>query len=280
MSKNLSNKIDFDPTLDKLTPLNISRTGKTYILHKDIKYFVKYDQNEDVIYSEYKCLLFLDKKNISLFPKPFGFFSNSNGAYLICEFINFKKDNNFFELGIMLAQFHQNTNINYGFFYDTYCGPTLQINSWNCDWYDFFFNTKIKYQLDLAIKKKYVDKNYSKMVLDLLKKNKSLFLDRIPSLIHGDLWSGNIGTDIHNKPRLFDPSLFYGDYEADIAMTELFGGFDQKFYDGYNHIKQFEPGFKNRSNFYKLYHILNHLNIFGSSYKYDLDNIIKKIVAT
>ena len=280
MFKNLSNKIDFDPTLDKLTPLNISRTGKTFILHKDIKYFVKYDQNEDVIYSEYKCLLFLDKKNISLFPKPFGFFSNSNGAYLICEFINFKKNNNFFELGLMLAQFHQNTNINYGFFHDTYCGPTLQINSWNCDWYDFFFNTKIKYQLDLAIKKKYVDKNYSMMVLDLLKKNKSLFLDRIPSLIHGDLWSGNIGTDIHNKPRLFDPSLYYGDYEADIAMTELFGGFDQKFYEGYNYIKKFEPGFKNRSNFYKLYHILNHLNIFGSSYKYDLDNIIKKIVAT
>ena len=280
MFKNLSNKIDFDPTLDKLTLLNISRTGKTFILHKDIKYFVKYDQNKDVIYSEYKCLLFLDEKNISLFPKPYGFFSNSNGAYLICEFINFKKNNNFFELGLMLAQFHQNTNINYGFFHDTYCGPTLQINSWNCDWYDFFFNTKIKYQLDLAIKKKYVDKNYSKKVLNLLKKNKSLFLDRIPSLIHGDLWSGNIGTDIHNKPRLFDPSLYYGDYEADIAMTELFGGFDQKFYEGYNQIKKFEPGFKNRSNFYKLYHILNHLNIFGSSYKYDLDNIIKKIVAT
>ena len=280
MFKNLSNKIDFDPTLDKLTPLNISRTGKTFILHKDIKYFVKYDQNKDAIYSEYICLLFLDEKNISLFPKPFGFFSSSTGAYLICEFINFKKNNNFFELGLMLAQFHQNTNINYGFFHDTYCGPTLQINSWNCDWYDFFFNTKIKYQLDLAIKKKYVDKNYSKMVLDLLKKNKSLFLDRIPSLIHGDLWSGNIGTDIHNKPRLFDPSLYYGDYEADIAMTELFGGFDQKFYEGYNYIKKFEPGFKNRSNFYKLYHILNHLNIFGSSYKYDLDNIIKKIVAT
>jgi len=278
--KNLSNKIDFDPTLDKLTPLNISRTGKTFILHKDLKYFVKYDQNADVIYSEYKCLLFLDEKNISLFPKPFGFFSNSNGAYLICEFINFKKNNNFFELGLMLAQFHQNTNINYGFFHDTYCGPTLQINSWNCDWYEFFFNSKIKYQLDLAIKKKYVDKNYSKKVLNLLKKNKSLFLDRIPSLIHGDLWSGNIGTDMHNKPRLFDPSLYYGDYEADIAMTELFGGFDQKFYEGYNHIKKFEPGFKNRSNFYKLYHILNHLNIFGSSYKYDLDNIIKKIVAT
>ena len=100
MFKNLSNKIDFDPKLDKLTPLNISRTGKTFILHKDIKYFVKYDQNESVIYSEYKCLHFLDEKNISLFPKPFGFFSYSDGAYLICEFINFKKKNNFYELGL------------------------------------------------------------------------------------------------------------------------------------------------------------------------------------
>ena len=144
----------------------------------------------------------------------------------------------------------------------------------------FFFNTKIKYQLDLAIKKKHVDKNYSKIILDLLKKNKSFFTDRTPSLIHGDLWSGNIGTDIHDKPRLFDPSLYYGDYEADIAMTELFGGFDQKFYEGYNHIKKFEPGYKKRINFYKLYHILNHLNIFGGSYKYDLDRIIRKIVAT
>ena len=84
--------------------------------------------------------------------------------------------------------------------------------------------------MDLAIKKKHVDKNYSKIILDLLKKINP-FLDRTPSLIHGDLWSGNIGTDIHNKPRLFDPSLYYGDYEADIAMTELFGGFDQKFYE-------------------------------------------------
>ena len=144
----------------------------------------------------------------------------------------------------------------------------------------FFFNTKIKYQLDLAIKKKHVDKNFSKIILDLLKKNKSFFSDRTPSLIHGDLWSGNIGTDIHNKPRLFDPSLYYGDYESDIAMTELFGGFDQKFYEGYNHIKKFEPGYKKRTNFYKLYHILNHLNIFGGSYKYDLDRIIRKIVTT
>lgn len=118
------------------------------------------------------------------------------------------------------------------------------------------------------------------MVLDLLKKNKYFFADRTPSLIHGDLWSGNIGTDIHNKPRLFDPSLYYGDYEADIAMTELFGGFDQKFYEGYSQIKKLEPGYKKRINFYKLYHILNHLNIFGSSYKHNLDNIIKKIVST
>ena len=67
--------------------------------------------------------------------------------------------------------------------------------------------------MDLAIKKKHVDKNYSKIILDLLKKNKFFFTDRTPSLIHGDLWSGNIGTDIHNRPRLFDPSLYYGDYK-------------------------------------------------------------------
>ncbi len=280
MGKNLLNNIEFDPKLDKLTPLSRSKTSKTFILHKDITYFVKYDQNESVIYSEYKCLHFLDEKKINLFPKPFGFFNYSDGAYLICEFINFKEKNNFYELGKELAKFHQNINSNYGFFHDTHCGPTLQVNSWNRNWYDFFFNTKIKYQLDLAIKKKHVDKNYSKIILDLLKKNKSFFTDRTPSLIHGDLWSGNIGTDIHNRPRLFDPSLYYGDYEADIAMTELFGGFDQKFYEGYNHIKKFESGYKKRTNFYKLYHILNHLNIFGGSYKYDLDRIIRKIVTT
>ena len=247
MFKNLSNKIDFDPTLDKLTLLNISRTGKTFILHKDIKYFVKYDQNKDVIYSEYKCLLFLDEKNISLFPKPFGFFSNSNGAYLICEFINFKKNNNFFELGLMLAQFHQNTNINYGFSHDTYCGPTLQINSWNCDWYDFFFNTKIKYQLDVAIKKKYVDKNYSKMVLDLLKKNKSLFLDRIPSLIHGDLWNGNFLVDNFGAPVLVDPAVYFASREIDIAMSKLFGGFSNQFYESYNEKFPLEKDWQSRN---------------------------------
>jgi fructosamine-3-kinase len=95
-----------------------------------------------------------------------------------------------------------------------------------------------------------------------------------PSLLHGDLWSGNVGADPKGNPVVFDPACYFGDREADLAMTELFGGFTKDFYAGYDAIYPLDPDYNTRKAFYNLYHILNHLNLFGGDYLRQSENII------
>jgi fructosamine-3-kinase len=100
-----------------------------------------------------------------------------------------------------------------------------------------------------------------------------------PSLLHGDLWSGNASVDSRGQPVLFDPACYYGDREADIAMTELFGGFSQDFYASYNQIWPLDNGYKTRKHLYNLYHILNHLNLFGRGYLKQAEHIMSQLIA-
>ena len=100
-----------------------------------------------------------------------------------------------------------------------------------------------------------------------------------PSLLHGDLWSGNASSDPQGNPVIFDPACYYGDREADIAMTELFGGFGSDFYNAYQIEYPLDPGYKIRKTLYNLYHILNHLNLFGSGYLSQSESMIELLLA-
>lgn len=103
--------------------------------------------------------------------------------------------------------------------------------------------------------------------------------DPLPSLLHGDLWSGNVAADACGNPVLFDPATYYGDREADIAMSELFGRFDQRFYDAYQEAWPRDPGYDRRRTLYNLYHVLNHFNLFGGGYAGQVAGMIEDLLA-
>jgi fructosamine-3-kinase len=101
----------------------------------------------------------------------------------------------------------------------------------------------------------------------------------MPSLLHGDLWSGNYAVTQAGEPIIFDPAVYYGDREADLAMTELFGGFSQRFYAAYNETWPLDSGYQLRKTFYNLYHILNHFNMFGGGYARQAERMIEQLLS-
>ena len=192
------------------------------------------------------------------------------------------KSNNFFEdFGRRFARLHKYTEKHFGFYENNYIGSTPQINvpdkNEQNDWTSFYFNKRLKFQFDLAEKNGFTREELCKAFLQLEDRiEKILFYDyEKPSLLHGDLWSGNFMADENGNACLIDPAVYYGNREADLAMTKLFGGFNNKFYSAYNEEFPLQNGYDYRENIYKLYHVLNHLNLFGSGYYQQVISLIK-----
>jgi protein-ribulosamine 3-kinase len=191
-------------------------------------------------------------------PEPVSHGVASGNAYLLLEYLDLKPRGDFTALGRMLATAHRKPGARFGWSRDNYIGSTPQANGWGDDWAQFWVTRRMAPQLGLARSKGF----------DLGTTN---FKDLLaghnpqPSLLHGDLWSGNAGfTD--DGPVVFDPAVYYGDREADLAMTELFGGFPREFYNSYNEVFPLPEGYERRKPLYNLYHLLNHLNLFGGGY--------------
>jgi fructosamine-3-kinase len=174
-------------------------------------------------------------------------------AFIVLEQLQLTRGD-YAALGRMLASLHRQTNARFGWHRDNYIGLTPQQNGWCDDWAEFWRERRLRPQA-----------RWAGLDLDLAS------LDRLlenhkpqPSLLHGDLWSGNVG--FTPGPVVFDPAVYYGDREADLAMTELFGGFPREFYAAYNEAFPLDAGYEKRKHLYNLYHLLNHLNIFGGGY--------------
>ena len=169
-------------------------------------------------------------------------------------------------LGERLAKLHRHTADRFGWFRDNTIGLTPQVNTWSDDWISFFRMHRLEFQLMLAAENGY-GAELERTGRRLAKNLPELFAayEPVPSLLHGDLWSGNWGS-VGGEPVIFDPAVHYGDRESDIAMTMLFGGFGKAFYDAYETSWPMAPGHEQRLKLYQLYHVLNHLNLFGSSY--------------
>lgn len=119
-----------------------------------------------------------------------------------------------------------------------------------------------------------VNSGWRKKFEALFLKLPALLPEEKPSLLHGDLWSGNLITDEKGEPCLIDPAVYYGNRETDLAMTKLFDGFDSEFYHCYNECFPLQKGFERRANLYNLYPLLVHVNLFGGSYKQSVENIL------
>lgn len=209
--------------------------------------------------------------------------SEGTCAYLLLGYIRRARprSNYWSLLGQMLAKMHRSPvekvtgDSRYGFTTNNYIGQTKQINTRNSNWVEFFRTSRLAVQFDLATH--YLDKEdrrRAQSILDHL--DEYLNEPAFPSLVHGDLWSGNVMPDSQGAPMLIDPAVYIGHHEVDLAMTELFGGFAPDFYDAYHEIIPKEPGYTDRREIYNLYHLLNHLNLFGSSYLASVRKILKK----
>ena len=182
-------------------------------------------------------------------------------------------------LGSGLASQHRATNDRFGWHRDNTIGATPQRNTPSEDWLEFFRRQRLEFQLELAQRNGLPGQQLSQG-RKLCERLESFFSGNRPkpSLLHGDLWSGNWGTDEAGTPYLFDPAVYYGDREADLAMTRLFGGFGEAFYAAYDDRWPLAPGWKRRADLYNLYHLLNHFNLFGAGYLGQVANVLTRLL--
>lgn len=184
-------------------------------------------------------------------------------------------------LGSTLAALHRVTGESCGWIEDNFIGATPQCNTPHPTWSYYFGERRLRPQLQLALQNG-MDKSLVAKGLALIERVGGLFIDYqpLPSLLHGDLWSGNAGQCRDGAPVIFDPACYHGDRETDIAMAELFGGFPTSFYAAYRAAWPLDPGYESRKPLYNLYHILNHFNLFGGAYGGQVQRMIEGLLAT
>jgi len=247
-------------------------------------YFLKYNPSisDDMFIKEANGLNELAKTNAIRVPKVLHF----DSELILLEYIptGSKKKTFFEDFGRQFAEMHQFSSDNFGFYEDNYIGSNPQMNIPDelekDDWVSFYFKKRILYQLKLAEKIGNSTEELRKGISKLENKINEIVGDsnEKPSLLHGDLWSGNYMVDEDGSAVLIDPAVYYGHREADLGMTKLFGGFGSEFYQAYNEAYPLQDGFEYRENIYKLYHVLNHLNLFGGGYYSQAISLIKYYV--
>lgn len=221
----------------------------------------------------------LFKSNTISVPQPIAHGVHAIDAYIIMQYVTMHRQTDSHLFGEKLAQLHLCESKKFGFEVDNSIGSTPQVNAWNDSWVKFWQKQRLEYQIDLihsnGLSHKVVD-----LGMRLVEKTPEFFKTYEPkaSLLHGDLWSGNWAALSQGEPIIFDPAPYYGDHEADLAMTELFGHPGVNFYASYHSIFNIDEGYKVRKLFYNLYHILNHANLFGGGYIIQAQNVIEQLL--
>lgn len=199
-------------------------------------------------------------------------------AYLVLPYIEKAHGSSFFWecFGMRLAQQHRVVSNTFGLDHANYIGKLPQYNTNTADWTAFFVNERLTPQLKMAEQRKLVDTAFLEAFDRLYSRLDTLFPKEPASLLHGDLWSGNFLCAKSDTPYIFDPAVFYGHREAELAFTHLFGGFDAAFYQHYESEYPLEQGFQERIDLYNLYPLLVHANLFGASYLSGVRQVIKR----
>ena len=214
-------------------------------------------------------------------PAPVACGGAGGVAFLALEWLELSGGGRDTALGAGLAQLHRTTAQAHGWHRDNTIGTTPQDNAWTDDWATFFRDRRIAPQLALAAGKGHGG-HLQRDGERLLAAIPALLAGHAPgpSLLHGDLWSGNAARLASGEPVIFDPAVHFGDREADLAMTELFGGFGADFYAAYAEAWPLAPGYATRRTLYNLYHVLNHLNLFGGGYRGQAEAMIASLLAS
>ena len=251
---------------------------------EDLTFFVKLN-GANLIHmfeAEAKALIEIAKTKSVLVPTPICHGVSEKQSYLVLEFLNMtnkKSEKCHATLGTQLAKLHRVTNDQFGWVIDNTIGETPQLNTATKSWIEFYRNQRLAYQFQRTKETHHHSFKHQVKLLD----NLELFFKSytpIPSLLHGDLWSGNYSCITgSNIPIIYDPATYYGDRETDIAFSEWFGGFSNTFYDTYNEAYPLDAGYKKRKNLYNLYHMLNHYNLFGGGYAQQAQDLIDSLIS-
>lgn len=202
-------------------------------------------------------------------------------SYIVIDYISHgrSRSDSQQQAGRELAAMHRHTAERFGWHRNNTIGATHQRNDWTDSWIDFWRDHRLGFQLQLAAGNGHGGRLQSNGEQLLSRFGTLIDHAPVPSLLHGDLWGGNITFDTEGHPVIFDPAVYYGDREADLAMTELFGGFSSDFYAAYCEAWPVDPGYRVRRQLYNLYHILNHLNLFGGGYAGQAQGLIDRLLA-
>lgn len=250
----------------------------------DRNYFIKLNRADkaDMFIAEAAGLAEMAASHTVKVPSPVVHGQTAQHAFLVLEYIEFGSNHKVSQatLGQQLALMHQQRQAFFGWHIDNTIGSTSQPNAQADEWLLFLRKNRFQHQLSLVASKGYRG-HLQTMGAQLCERLAGFFKSYIPhpSLLHGDLWGGNAAADKDGNPVVFDPACYYGDREADLAMTELFGGFGPDFYAAYRETYPIDSGYTTRRTLYNLYHILNHLNLFGSGYLGQAENMMSRLLS-
>ena len=213
-------------------------------------------------------------------PQVVKTFVDGPNQYLLLEFIKESRPHgaSWEKFGRQLARVHQKTNDHFGLGHDNYIGSLVQSNSKKKNWSEFFITNRLEPLVQAASDKNLLGTVQRKAFESLYARLSHLIPEEPPSLLHGDLWSGNLMFDVNGEPIFIDPAVYFGHREVDIAMTRMFGGFNEMFLSSYNEISPLESGWQERLEIHNLYPTLVHLVLFGSSYLSGIERTLGRYV--
>jgi protein-ribulosamine 3-kinase len=214
-------------------------------------------------------------------PRPLCSGENDRHCWLVLEHLDLSAGSGaaMAALGRQLAALHRTGAERFGWHRDNTIGATPQPNRWNASWIEFWRTLRLGFQLELAARNGHGGELQRRGEALLAQLDALLAHAPAPSLLHGDLWGGNAAATRAGEPVLFDPACYFGDREADLAMTELFGGFAPAFYAAYRDNWELDAGYAVRRDLYNLYHVLNHLNLFGGGYRAQAEGMIERLLS-
>jgi len=233
----------------------------------------------DMLRAEYMGVKAMHDTHTIRVPEPICIGTADYNSFVVFEHLPMGGHGDPARAGRELAAMHRNLSPNgqFGFDISNTCGATPQPNPWTPTWAEFWDRHRLGHMLSLAKRDGAVfpdEERLRKKVYDILSAH-----NPVPSLVHGDLWSGNQAYTKNGDPVIFDPATYYGDREVDIAMTYLFGSQASSYYQAYEQEWPLQPGFEQRKVIYNLYHILNHFVLFGGGYLSQANSMIHKILS-
>lgn len=260
----------------------INNGGKLETTHGN--FFIKWNDSRrypGMFDAEAKGLNILAAPGTIHVPRVFVTRDTDEFQFIMMEYIEPRRPATAYweEFGCRLALLHLTSSNDFGLDHNNYVGSLTQANTPSEDWINFFIELRLKAQLDLALGSGRIHSSLGNQFRKLFMRLPELLNTEKPSLLHGDLWSGNLITDENGLPCLIDPAVYFGNREVDLAMTQLFGGFSSTFIASYHDTFPLAPGFSERVDLYNLYPLLVHVNLFGGGYAAQVQSIVKRFVS-